>query len=298
MIADLFGTAWPEPGSIKIRNRDGVQLYDTPEGEFCRVTSALKCAGLGTEGLIKWSANSERAAVLEAAGDVWDGYSRAIRVPDMGPDRGDFLSATEARLGKTRAHQRLLAKAGDIGSEIHGRIQWHLHRELGLPVGPEPSLSSPAAIGFSSWRAWWVGAKRKPVRVEQPVWDPEWGYAGTIDLLSEALPGCPDAPAGSLLLDDWKSSTGIYDTHHMQMAAYLRAANRWAIVVPGRLVHIPKTAGGSLEVVPHELGHLYDGRVLSLDELLMGFKAALTLWHLFLDPRHSSVTSITERTTA
>jgi hypothetical protein len=276
---DLFGTAWPEPGSLKIRNRNGAQFYDTPEGDMPRVTAVLKCAGLGTEGLIKWSANSERAAVLEAVGEL------LITAP------GQFtVSAVENRLGKARAHQRLLAKAGDIGAEIHGRIQWHLQRELGLKVGPEPSLSSPAAIGFSSWRAWWVGAKRKPVRIEQPVWDPEWGYAGTIDLLSEALPGCPDTPAGSLLLDDWKSSTGIYDTHHMQMAAYLRAANRWAVVVPGRLVHIPKTAGGSLEVVPHELGHLYDGRTLSLDELLAGFKAALTLWSLFVGPReHANV---------
>jgi hypothetical protein len=261
-----------------------VQLYDTPEGEFCRVTSALKCAGLGTEGLIKWSANSERAAVLEAVADV-------LATPMKDYSAGPLVAAIETRLGKARAHQRLLAKAGDIGSEIHGRIQWHLHRELGLPVGPEPSLSSPAAIGFSSWRAWWVGAKRKPVRVEQPVWDPEWGYAGTIDLLSEALPGCPDAPAGSLILDDWKSSNGVYDVHHMQMAAYLRAANRWAVVVPGRLVHIPKTAGGSLEVVPHELGKLYDGRTLSLNELLAGFKSALTLWKLFVAPA-------TERTPA
>lgn len=266
----LFGTAWPEPSSVSTFYRDSTAYYRTPEGEFGRTTAILKVAGMGVEGLIKWSANSERAAVLEACGDV---------VASGAPDSpAEFVAAVEVKLGKARSHQRILQKAGDIGSEIHKRIQWHLQNEMGLKTGPEPKLSEPAAIGFSSWRAWWVSAKLTPVRVEQPVWDPEWGYAGTIDLIARA-------DDGVLEVWDWKSSNGVYDTHHLQLAAYIRAANRWDVVRPGSIVRLPKSASGSLEVDVHELGHLYDGRRLSLGELLDGFKACLTLWEQFVKPR-------------
>jgi hypothetical protein len=68
------------------------------------------------------------------------------------------------------------------------------------------------------------------------------------------------------------------------------AARRWARVEPGPIVWIPKSAQGSLEVKPHKLGHLYDGRVLSLEDLMDGFRACLTLYRLFV--------ATLERTTA
>lgn len=273
MTAGLFG-AWPEPDSVKIVNHDGVQWYRTPEGDFARTTAICKLLGTGTEGLIKWSATSERAAVMEACSEVVKlaKIRGDLDVPD------NFVATVEEKLGKARAHQRILAKAGDIGTEIHRRIQWHLQRELGQTVGHEPILSMPAAVGFSSWRAWWISSGLTPVRIEQPIWDAHIGYAGTIDLIARAKDGC-------LEVWDWKSSKGVYDTHHLQLAAYVNAASQWEVVRPGSIVRTPKETGGSLEVEVHALGHLYDGRILSLDELLDGFRSCKRLHDLFVAPR-------------
>ena len=263
MSATLFSN-WPDPVVIKGQN------YLTPDGPFPRVTGCLKVVGLGTEGLIKWSANTERAATLEAAGTVY-----SDRVAASSHDPSDFVPAVEARLGAARQHQRILAKAGDIGHEIHGRIQWHLQREMVGAVGPEPRLSSPAALAFSSWRAWWATAGIKPLRVEQVVWDPELEYAGTVDLIGEHE-GVPK-------VYDWKSSKGIYETMHMQVAGYIHAGRRWEPrLMPGEIVRLPKDADGSLEVEVKPLGHLYGGKVRTYEELLDGFKAALTLHRLFV----------------
>ena len=267
---------WPDSASIKIKG----QKYLTPEGDFPRVTTKLKTVGLGTEGLIKWSANLERAATLEAAGEV---FASDANVPPMSTT--DFLTAVASRLGQARQHQKALQKGGDIGTEVHSAIQRFLSAQMTGTKAASVPLSDPAAIAFQSWRVWWAEARLKPVRVEQVLWDPEWEYAGTADLIAECLSGSEYGPEGQLIVPDWKSSNGVYETYHLQLAAYVRAARRWVPgIMPGPIVRLPKDASKGLEVEVVTLGHMYDGRVLTLEQLLECFKAACTLHDILVEP--------------
>ena len=58
---------WPTEKDVKVTSKG----YETPDGLKPRVTTILKVLGLGTEALIRWSADLERDAVLEAAGEVY-----------------------------------------------------------------------------------------------------------------------------------------------------------------------------------------------------------------------------------
>lgn len=260
-----IATGWPGP--ITIANSRGAQRYKTPEGEFPRVTSILKVVGTGTEGLIKWSANEERKACLEAAGKI------DRRQAASWSDR-EFVEEVEKRLGPARQHQRLVSKAADIGTAAHEMVAWTLRGEAGVPQGDKPEVSDKSEWAFMAWEDWWKGSGLKIVRVEQPVWDPELGYAGTIDAVVEH----PDRGLGVI---DLKTSKGIYDTHHLQVAAYAHAARRWAPIQWAEIVRLPKnTDDPAFEVRP--LGKLYD-RTVSESQLLESFKAALVLWRTLIE---------------
>lgn len=259
---------WPDSASIRIKG----QKYLTPEGDFPRVTTKNKTLGIGTEGLVKWSANLERAAVLEAAGLV---FASDPHITTMAPQI--FLAAIEARLGSARQHQRALQKGGDIGTEVHSAIQRFLADLMSGKKSPAVPMSDAAAIAFQSWRVWWAGARLEPVRIEQVLWDPEWNYAGTADLIARCLSGSEYGPEGTLIVPDWKSSNGVYESYHLQLAAYVRAARRWVHVEPGPVVRLPKDASKGLEVEVVPLGHMYDGRILTLDQLLECFHAVCVL---------------------
>ena len=266
---------WPE--GIKIKG----QKYLTPEGDFPRVTTKNKVVGLGTEGLIKWAANLERDAALEAAEFV---FNSDDNVPPMSTP--EFVAKVSARLGTARQHQRALQKGGDIGTEVHSAIQRFLADAMSGRKSPAVPMSDPAAIAFQSWRVWWAGARLKPVRIEQVLWDPEWKYAGTADLIAECLSGSEYGPEGQLIIPDWKSSNGVYETYHLQLAAYVRAARRWVPgILPGPIVRLPKDASKGLEVQVVPLGHMYDGRILTLEQLLECFKAACVLHDTLVEPQ-------------
>ena len=194
---------WPTDKDVRVTSRG----YETPDGLKPRVTTILKVLGLGTDALIRWSADLERDAVLEAAGDVYAHGEHGT------PD--EFVSAVRARVGPARQHQRKLSKAADIGSSIHNMIQWTLKGELGEKQGPKPQMPEEAAWAFMAWKAWWAGARLVPVRIEQPVWTDR--YAGTVDLIARA-------EDGALEVWDWKSGKGIYESYHLQVAAYAAAS--------------------------------------------------------------------------
>lgn len=256
--------AWPDPESIPLKTIAGVRHYATPDGVYPSVTTILKVLGLSTNALVAWSAGREREAILEAVGDVyaeWDGG---------GPN--DFVAAVEARIGKAKQHQTLLAKAADIGTSIHHSIQWKLRQEMGLPNGPKPAIVPQAAVALTAWEDWWRGARLRPIRIEQPLWDAEIGYAGTADLIAEGPEG--------LELWDWKSGKGIYAEYHMQIAAYCHAARRWGWIKRGGIVRLPKTVEDtSIEV--KEMGDCYDRR-LTEEELLAAFRAAKIAWDVLV----------------
>ena len=265
--------SWPDAKLVKSTSRG----YNTPHGLLPRVTTILKVLGLGTESLIRWSADLERDAVLEAAGEVY------ARGEHLTPD--EFTGQVKAKVGSVRQHQRKLSKAADIGSSIHEMIQWTLKGELGEEQGPKPRVPEEAAWAFMAWKAWWAGARLTPVRIEQPVYTHT--YAGTVDLIART-------DEGVLEVWDWKSGKGIYESYHLQVAAYAAAASSFAgeQVRPGGIVRVPKVIGDPDVQIKRAGDCTFDyrdrdgiahqgGKVFSNRELLEGFEAAFKLYDMF-----------------
>lgn len=259
--------AWPDPLAVPLFNKGRARYYKTPEGEFPSVTTALKVLGLGQEGLIAWSAREERKACLAAAADVF-----AEDEHDGSP--ADFLARVENRIGVARQHQRQIAKAADIGTAIHQAINSYLRKQLGLPVPLfQGELEDAALVGFMSFEDWWKASGYTAIRTEQPVWSKELRAAGTADLIVS----CPKRGLG---LVDFKSSKGVYESMHVQVAAYADMARRWSDINWCEIVRFPKSLDDpQFEVVP--LGKLYGGKTASEPQLLDAFKACVTLWETF-----------------
>lgn len=275
--------SWPDPKCVSVESKRRGERYEriyltpsslnpfSPKKRRPSVTSVLKILGTSTEPLIRWSVGLEREACVLAARNVYKAWINK----NIQESPEQFSAVIESVLGKARAHQKALSKAGDIGTQVHAKIHWYLKMELGLEPGEMPTLSPPAQHAFTAWGEWWASSNLKAVRMEQPVWDVIHDYAGTIDFIAE----CPKRGLG---LVDFKSSKGIYDEHHIQVAAYKRAAGNFGSLNWAEIVRLPKNAGESFgpdNVVA--LGDCYQ-RTLSEASLLKVFLGALscykTLW--------------------
>ena len=127
----------------------------------------------------------------------------------------------EKRIGKTLSRKqldlilgepdRIMTEAGDIGTEVHAQID-------ALLRGESPEISEyyePAIEGWLKWRAlfgsWtWLAS-------ECGIYNEEVGYAGTVDALFS------DPLTGDLIVCDWKTSAGIYESAMTQLGAYAYA---------------------------------------------------------------------------
>ena len=145
---------------------------------------------------------------------------------------------------------------------------------LGLTAGPEPVIRDEAMVAVMAWQDWWKGSGLRPFRCEQVVWDKGLMVAGTVDLL--ALD-----EGGRLGIVDYKTSKGIYDSHHIQVAAYAHMARNFAEIEWCQIVRIPKSLDDPAFEVK-QLGVLYD-RTLTEDQLMDVFRAAATVYRTLVE---------------
>jgi hypothetical protein len=174
-----------------------------------------------------------------------------------------------------RADKVALEAAGNIGTEVHRAIADFLMANINGLAGivVERSISELAIEPFRKWREWWGSTGMKPILVEHPVWNGFSGYAGTVDCVAE------DKDGKKVLLD-WKTSSGVYPDHHLQLAAYLGAGegNReFPAIDRAVIVHIPKTGG---KIVEHPLGELYKSQIVSPSDLQDAFIGLLEAWRI------------------
>ena len=123
-----------------------------------------------------------------------------------------------------------------------------------------------------SFQDWFRSSGLTPVRMEQPVWDSDLEFAGTIDIVASH-------PQNGLGILDLKSSRSIYEEHHMQVAAYLTAGRNFADLAWGKLVRLPKSIEET-SIETREIGDL-PKRTLTETQLLDSFLACLKLWRTF-----------------
>lgn len=269
--------AWPDsiiPTSYRI-GRESHRFYPCPDGiERPGVTTVLGVMGLSKNVLVDWSAREAKAATLAAVVTTSDKY------PGL---RGQMLAnEVEKQSAVEKAHRRKMEKAGDIGSQAHAMVQWTIQRELGLSPGPEPPMSDGSMLAFMAFEDWRKDCGLTPVRVEQTVWDETLDYAGTIDTIWSK-------PDGSLVIGDLKSSKGIYDEQHVQVAAYAHAARNWAPISESFILRVPKTLDDPLFQTPkpfevRPLGQMYN-RTLSEAELVEVFMGASAVFNLMCRER-------------
>jgi hypothetical protein len=284
--------AWPAPDSCPHVydnfERESHRYYRCPDGVFPSVTTVLKVLGLSREGLIQWAVNLEREACLAAfVATVEQSIDHNGMVSVANSEA--FARLVESKLGFERAHAKALTKAGDIGTQVHKRIQWFLAYSVNGQVGPCPTMSEEATRAYVSFTDWWARANLKPLRVEQPVWHDDFskhtkdfslGYAGTIDLIAEDSEGNVD-------VYDFKSAKGVYLEHHLQVRAYVEAARKWAPIRTGKLIRLPKTVDDAFDAERdiEQMGHWKYGKrvgdkAFSEDELLAAFRASLIAWNV------------------
>ena len=261
---------WPAPIGVQSK---GFRHYPIPGlGKLVTVTTVEKVLGLGVEGLISWSAKEERKACLEACAEAF--------AADLVEGPQQFADAVEARLGAARSHQKILTKAAEIGTETHSRINWQMRTELGEDPGPAPFMSDAATWAWMAFDTFWRESGLRVVRTEQTVWHPTLRYAGSVDIIAEDVKGIFGGGLGIL---DLKTSRGVYEAHHVQIASYREAASHWAPMRWGAIARLPKVATDpNFELVMQ--GDLYGGRKVTQEQLFDVFKACLTIWNTLCRP--------------
>jgi PD-(D/E)XK nuclease superfamily len=224
-----------------------VTQINGPDGRFYNVDGELYpsvthiLSAISKPALVPWAARVEREAVSEAATALYGELSAGGQPYPA----SWFAAALAAKLGTVKAHQRTLAKAGDIGTEAHQAIEWLLRTALGAEAGPKPVISAPARIAVAAFKAWALEVQLKPILIERIVYSKTHRYAGTLDLLARVN--------GVLTTIDFKTGKAVYAEAHLQAAAYGAALLEMGYREPAQslIVRLPKVAGDPpVEVVP------------------------------------------------
>jgi hypothetical protein len=203
------------------------RFYEIDNSSLPSVTNILQI--LNKPALVPWAAKVEREMVLKVAADF---YQDTLKTPPM--SRAGWMLTATSRLGKEKASAKELAKASEIGTQVHGLIEWSLKGELMYEAGPSPQISDAAQWAFMAYQDWRKTVNMKPLFTEQVVYSRTHGYAGTLDLLAEIN--------GELSVIDFKSGKSVYPESYLQNAAYRYAVREMQHGNPlrGYIVRLPK----------------------------------------------------------
>lgn len=232
----------------------------TDSEEWPSVTTIL--GAISKPALVEWAARMERNLCLETAAAL---YEDLCKLPTH-VSSAAYRMTLATRLGQTRAHARASDKAKDVGTQCHKLIEWALRKAMGQTL-PEPKASDAALVAFMAFQDWLTAHRVRPLAIEQTVYHPRLGYAGTLDLVAEV--------DGRIAVIDFKTSKAIYGEHHLQNVAYQDALielGHWRADV-GYIVRVPKSLEEVTGAEPCEVAQS-PARL----ELLPYFRALLRVW--------------------
>ena len=131
---------------------------------------------------------------------------------------GEFFQVSESDLADAKkAHTAKKENAGDWGTRVHSACE--IWSETGeLPTEEKDADILPSVINFKTF----IETNGfKILGVERNVWSKEWWIGGIFDLVLEK--------DGKVYIADIKTSSGIYDSHFIQMGAYYKCIleNGW-----------------------------------------------------------------------
>ncbi len=239
---------------------DRTRWYAHEGKHYVSVTSVLDI--INKPALVNWAANQERDDVVKVAGDLYDEIKHTeAKLPTKTAFKADLLKKLPAH----RSHRRQLDAAANIGKEVHSYLEWWLKGRTGGGSVVAPKLSDLCAGSVRMWGEWAERVALAPKYVEAMVIHDNPDYAGTLDALCELR--VPkgigyDGHAGETVqaVCDWKTASGIWPEHLLQIAAYAKATdlpNVWGVVT-----RIGKKEKDDFEwqlVAPDEMDVLYEG---------------------------------------
>ena len=240
------------------------QILQPPKPPYPSVTTVENV--IAKQALYHWYAKMERQAVMAVAADMFEELSKPL-VISTGITRETYLSLLESRIGKAKAATKAVEAAGEIGSQAHAMIEWHIRGLLGLSVGPPPKICTAASWAFMAFQDWARSIELLPLRSEQVVFSHVHRYAGTLDLLAYIM---RDGQR-RLGLVDFKTGKAVYAEAYLQLAAYRQALIEMGLETADAcfVVRLPKIeTDPEFEVVEVE----------NVEEHFAAFLAARQLW--------------------
>lgn len=150
--------------------------------------------------LIQWAAN-QSVAFLEAAMKKLAEETEPTKLAGaIAVNWANFLEAAKT------AHRKKKEAAGDVGSRVHEAI------EVWIKTGEIIELDEQGQKMFDNFKEWVEKNNVKILKSELHVHSKSMWIGGILDLVIEM--------DGSRLIADIKTSSGIYNEHFFQMAAY------------------------------------------------------------------------------
>jgi len=105
-------------------------------------------------------------------------------------------------------------RAANIGTIVHERIMAYF-RGYGIDNSNiAPDVWKMAENSMTSFMEWAKPRDVKPILVEEPLTSEKWQYGGTPDVYGKM--------DDQLTLLDFKTGSGLYEEHFVQLAAYLQ----------------------------------------------------------------------------
>lgn len=131
----------------------------------------------------------------------------------------------------------ILEEAGLSGSKVHKAIELMLSGKRVVPGkfiyidgdGVEhKGLTAEECHKVSTFVRWWYEYRPKVLAYEKVVYSDSRKFAGTVDFIGSIKEGKLDPKSKNpdnelMFLIDWKTSSGIYASYEMQVAAYAQA---------------------------------------------------------------------------
>lgn len=247
------------------------RLYRVNGAEVPSVTTVLDV--LRKDGLSFWGQDVGVRAILElfARGRLgtrinWDKDTQ--RIVHAGLQEAEHDATAESLKALITAEKlscnHVLNKAGDRGTNVHSALEaWARSNGEFFPTPQNfPDEERPYVEGLLQFVDT-IAGKGRPVLCEVMVGSAEHGFAGRYDLVVELFepvefiakaykrkePKTVTLGPGRFL-GDAKTSSGVYDSHHLQLAAYEGASIECGYQpTDGRFV-LHLTKDGAYEVVP------------------------------------------------
>ena len=213
---------------------DGTQhiLFDDVKHCYINKESGLPVAGVTSilsgaipkPALLQWAANM---AVDYINTSIFTDNNRGRDVLTLHSHHVDTI----LKEAKT-AHRKKKEDAGTRGKDVHTFAERVLvNGDAKMPPDPE------TAKGCAAFLSWLDGVNLEVINSERIIFSKTWWYCGTTDVYGRIK--------GKNCVIDFKSGSGFYDEHPLQLAAYAVAIEEETgdKIVDGWIIHLDKTTG-------------------------------------------------------